>query len=225
MKPGISSTVEDYLKNLLLEQDRTDAPMVTSGTLAEAVGVTAGTATTMIKTLADAGLIHYEPRIGVRLTPEGEKLATNVIRRHRLIELMLVKVLKLDWSEVHTEAEVLEHAVSPRVLEKIDELLGHPTIDPHGDPIPTAAGQINGTPSYPLSEGAEGQQLTIVRVEDQHPDFLRFAEERGLTPGSTLTVTHVDPLADALTVRVDRPRGAPEFTLGNNAAARVLVRD
>jgi len=224
MKPAVSSTVEDYLKKLLLEEHRTDGRMVSSGVLAEAVGVTAGTATTMIKTLAEAGLIDYEPRVGVRLTPEGEKLAMNVLRRHRLIELLLVKVLKLDWSEVHTEAEVLEHAVSARVLEKIDELLGHPTIDPHGAPIPTATGQIMGTPSYPLSEASEDQRLTIVRVDGQEPDFLRYAEQRGLTPGTTLTVTSVDPMADAVSVHVGLSRGGEPITLGNAAASRVLVR-
>jgi len=223
MKPGISSTVEDYLKNLLLEQDRLGSAMVPPGVLAEAVGVTAGTATTMIKTLAEAGLLRYEPRVGVRLTPEGEKLAANVVRRHRLVELFLVQVLKLDWSEVHSEAEVLEHAVSPLVLEKLDELLGHPTIDPHGAPIPTPAGQIHGKPSYPLTEAAAGDDLSIVRVEGQDPAFLRFAEQRCLTPGTEIHVLMIDPAADPVSVRVHAAPQREAVTLGNAAARRVMV--
>jgi len=225
MAPGVSSTVEDYLKSLLLQQQRAAANgqnpggMISTGQLAEAVGVTAGTATTMIKTLAESGLIDYEPRVGVRLTHEGERLAMNVLRRHRLIELLLVEVLKLDWSEVGEEAEVLEHAVSPRVLEKIDDLLGHPTIDPHGDPIPTASGKLNGTPSYPLSEADAGQTVTIVRVEDQDAEFLRFAEQHGLLPNASVTLLEKSVPADAITVEVNGQREVLGFT----AAQRVLV--
>ena len=104
--------------------------------------VAAGTATAMVKTLADAGLVEYEPRGGVKLSAKGEKLALHVLRRHRLVELFLVEVLGLDWSEVDQEAEELEHAISDKVLEKIDALLKHPQVDPHGDPIPTAKGKI-----------------------------------------------------------------------------------
>src|SRR6476620_7329433 len=107
------------------------------GRLAAAMGVVPGTATTMVKTLADSGLVTYEPRSGTRLTAGGEKLALHVLRRHRLVEPFLVKTLGLDWSEVHEEAEELEHAISDKVLHRIDQLLGHPTTDPHGDPIPT----------------------------------------------------------------------------------------
>src|SRR5215471_11725921 len=132
-----SSTVENYLKQLYLEQQVTNNRLVSMGRLAALLNVVPGTATSMIKTLADSGLVSYEPRSGVRLTTGGEQLALHVLRRHRLVELFLVKVLGLDWSEVHAEAEELEHAISDKVLEKIDGLLGHPSADPHGDPIPT----------------------------------------------------------------------------------------
>src|SRR5580698_1593569 len=137
-----SSTVENYLKQLYLEQQAGADPLVPMGRLASAMGVVPGTATSMIKTLADSGLVDYEPRGGVKLTRGGEQLALHVLRRHRLVELFLVRVLKLDWSEVHAEAEELEHAISDKVLEKIDDLLGRPRADPHGDPIPTAKGQV-----------------------------------------------------------------------------------
>src|SRR5947207_9245964 len=108
------------------------------GRIAAAMGVVPGTATAMIKTLADSGLVTYEPRGGVRLTRGGEQLALHVVRRHRLVELFLVEHLGLDWSEVHDEAEQLEHAISDKVLARMDAVLGHPSTDPHGDPIPTA---------------------------------------------------------------------------------------
>src|SRR6476661_2815846 len=136
-----SSTVEDYLKSLYTQQ-RGGGDLVAMGALATAMNVAPGTATAMVKTLADAGLVDYEPRGGVRLSAKGEKLALHVLRRHRLVELFLVEVLGLDWSEVDQEAEELEHAISDKVLEKIDDVLGHPEVDPHGDPIPNPKGKI-----------------------------------------------------------------------------------
>src|SRR5271170_3940973 len=147
-----SSTVEDYLKQLYLEQLSSDADLVSTGRLASAMGVVPGTATSMVKALADSGLVSYEPRDGVRLTASGQQLALHVLRRHRLVELFLVKVLGLDWSVVHEEADELEHAISDRVLERIDELLGHPTTDPHGDPIPNTKGHVHEPRRLSLAE-------------------------------------------------------------------------
>src|SRR5215213_11884244 len=138
-----SITVENYVKQLYLEQQNTPQALVSMGALAAAMGVVPGTVTTMVKALADSGLVEYEPRGGVRLTRGGEQLALHVLRRHRLVELFLVKVLGLDWSEVHDEAEELEHAISDKVLDRIDKLLGHPSVDPHGDPIPSAKGKVS----------------------------------------------------------------------------------
>src|SRR2546421_11449826 len=139
-----SVTVENYLKQLYLEQQRAaDGELVAMGRVASAMGVVPGTATTMVKALADSGLVAYEPRGGVKLTRGGEQLALHVLRRHRLVELFLVKVLDLDWSEVHEEADNLEHAISDKVLEKIDGYLGRPSVDPHGDPIPVAKGKLS----------------------------------------------------------------------------------
>src|SRR5438552_8499677 len=138
-----SMTVEDYLKQLYLEERRDPDAMVPMGRLAAAMGVVPGTATAMVKALSDAKLVEYEPRGGVRLTGSGQQLALHVLRRHRLVELFLVKVLGLDWSVVHEEADNLEHAISDRVLERIDALLGHPKTDPHGDPIPSAKAHVD----------------------------------------------------------------------------------
>src|SRR5262250_2196203 len=139
-----SSTVENYLK--AIHQGQTALPsgerLVPMGQVASALGVTPGTATTMVKALAESGLADYEPYSGVRLSSAGERLAGLVVRRHRIVELFLVQVMGMSWAEVHEEAEQLEHAVSERLIERIDEMLGHPTHDPHGDPIPSAEGRL-----------------------------------------------------------------------------------
>jgi DtxR family Mn-dependent transcriptional regulator len=121
--------------------------MVPMGRLAGALGVVPGTATTMAKTMSDSGLVKYEPYAGVRLTPSGDRLAAMVVRRHRLIELFLVNVMGMSWSEVHDEAEHLEHAMSDRVIARIDEMLGHPAVDPHADPIPDACRRSTQAPA------------------------------------------------------------------------------
>src|SRR5215204_2494824 len=137
-----TSTVEDYLKHILLEQQHDPEKLVPMGQIAGALQVAPGTVTAMVKTLADGGLVAYEPYSGVRLTPSGRQLAAHVLRRHRLIELFLVQVMGMNWSEVHAEAEELEHAVSERLIQRMDEMLGYPSVDPHGDPIPNIHGHV-----------------------------------------------------------------------------------
>lgn len=217
-----SRTVENYLKQLYLTQQATAEKLVAMGKLAGAMGVVPGTATTMVKALSDSGLVTYEPRGGVRLTRAGEQLALHVLRRHRLVELFLVKVLGLDWSEVHAEAEELEHAVSDKVLERIDALLGHPSVDPHGDPIPPAKGrpQAAAVEQSSLVECEPGQSYRVARVVDQGPDFLQFLDRCGLVPGVTLTLEGREAMAEAIRVR---PRGGRSVTLGNAAAEKILV--
>jgi len=215
-----TSTVENYLKRLYLEQMGGDGQMVPMGRVAAAMGVVPGTATSMVKALADSGLAEYEPRGGVRLTHSGEQLALHVLRRHRLVELFLVKVLGLDWSVVHDEADMLEHAISDRVLERIDVLLGHPTADPHGDPIPTAKGHLHEPRRMSLVDCPLSEAQTVARVLDQDPEFLQFADRNGLVPGSSITVTRREPAAEA--VRIRNSRGE-EIPLGLAAAAKILV--
>ena len=137
-----TSTVEDYLKCILLEEQREPGTLVTMGQVAAALRVAPGTVTAMVKALADGGLLAYEPYSGVRLTDYGRQLAGHVLRRHRLVEQFLVKVMGMDWTEVHSEAELLEHAVSERLIARMDEMLGFPSVDPHGDTIPDARGVV-----------------------------------------------------------------------------------
>lgn len=215
-----SSTVEDYVKQIYLEQQLAPEELVSMGKLAMSMGVVPGTATSMIKTLADSGLVSYEPRSGVRLTTGGEQLALHVLRRHRLVELFLVKVLGLDWSDVHIEAEELEHAISDRVLEKIDDLLGRPAVDPHGDPIPTAKGDVRRSPAKSLSDCEIGRPMRIARIMDQEKSFLQFINRCGLPPGVTVTVETRDEIAQAVRVRTEKGEAT---TLGMSVASKILV--
>jgi DtxR family Mn-dependent transcriptional regulator len=215
-----SSTVENYLKQIYLEQQALGEGLVAMGRLAGAMAVTPGTATTMIKALAEANLVSYEPRTGVRLTKAGEQLALHVLRRHRLVELFLVKVLGLDWSEVHEEAEHLEHAISDKVIERIDAYLGHPAVDPHGDPIPTSKGKVSTLKHQSLAECELNRAVRIARIVDQEPAFLQFLHKSGLTPGVSLTVSGRDAQADHVVLKVAN-RGA--VSLGTGAAAKILV--
>src|SRR5262245_8498371 len=168
------------------------------GHLATALGVVPGTATTMVKALAESGLVHYEPYSGVRLTASGEKLASLVLRRHRLIELFLVKVLGMSWADVHDEAENLEHAVSEKLIDRIDEMLGRPDVDPHGDPIPTAQGKIARPDHDDLLNAPIGAPLVVTRIIDQDASFLRFVEQQGLMPGRSVEIRSRDAAADSV---------------------------
>jgi len=216
-----TSTVEDYLKQLYLEQQLAPGQLVSMGKLAIAMGVVPGTATTMVKALSDSGLVNYEPRGGVTLTRGGEQLALHVLRRHRLVELFLVKVLGLDWSEVHDEAETLEHAVSDKVLERIDALLERPSVDPHGDPIPPAKGRPQPVPRRDsLADCPPGRSYRVARIIDQEPPFLQFVERCRLAPGALVSVEGRDDAADSVRVK---PRGGETITLGSAAAAKILV--
>jgi DtxR family Mn-dependent transcriptional regulator len=158
------------------------------------MGVSPGTVTSMLKTLADGNLATYRPYEGVRLTSAGRALALRVIRRHRLIEHFLAHTLDLTWDEVHEEAEHMEHAVSDRLVDRIDQFLGYPKFDPHGDPIPTADGAIVERGAIPLAECDTGQEFRIVRVLEQSPEFLRELTESGIGIGVTgeVSATHAD---------------------------------
>ncbi len=214
-----SSTIEDYIKQIYAEQQAAPEGLVPMGKLAAAMDVVPGTATSMVKTLNGAGLVDYEPRLGVRLTREGQQLALQVLRRHRLVELFLVEILGLDWSHVHEEAESLEHAVSDRVLERIDALLNHPSVDPHGDPIPSSKGCVTHPRLQSLIDAPTNVRLRIARIADQAPAFLRFIDQAGLKPGATIAIRDRNTNADAITLIAD----TASVTLGTTAAAKILV--
>jgi DtxR family Mn-dependent transcriptional regulator len=217
-----SSTVENYLKAIyhgqsaLTEQNG----LVPMGSIASALGVTPGTATTMVKALSESGLAEYEPYSGVRLTAAGEKLAARVLRRHRLIELFLVRVMGMSWDEVHDEAEQLEHVVSERLIDRIDHMLGRPTRDPHGDPIPTPEGAIAARPLESLLTCPINTPLTVTRIADQDPAFLRFIEKNDLKPGQPIEVETRDTAADSVLLRGKDRR---TITIGARAASKLLV--
>lgn len=218
-----TTTAQNYLKELYQLQQRTaDNALVPLGRLAEALEVTPGTVTTMVKRFADDGLMRYTARRGARLTAKGQKVALGVLRRHRIVETFLVEHLGLDWSEVHQEAEVLEHAISEKVLDRLDALLGHPTTDPHGSPIPPANGKMRPIAMRPLSRCKAGQRVTVGRLLDTHAGFLKLAEKLGLMPDTKLHIVEVDDDADALTLQIGRRKPA---TLGLSAADKILVTD
>jgi DtxR family Mn-dependent transcriptional regulator len=216
-----SSTVENYLKAIYQGQVSlpVDQRLVPMGQVATALGVTPGTATTMVKALSESGLAEYEPYSGVRLTASGEKLAGLVLRRHRLVEAFLVQVIGMSWAEVHEDAEQLEHVVSDRLIDRIDEMLGRPTHDPHGDPIPSAAGEMTPTRLDNLLTCPLATPLKVTRISDQDPAFLRFIESNGLKPGEPVEVESRDDAADAVMLR----RKDRRITIGARAASKLLV--
>ncbi len=213
-----TETVENYLKAIrsLSEESPTGEATVTK--IAAMVGVTTGTATTMIKKLVLTKLAKAERYGGVTLTAKGTKAALDVLRRHRLIETFLVQTLKFDWSEVHEEAERLEHALSPRLLDRLDEFLGRPILDPHGDPIPDATGNMCGSQALPLSDFKPSDSATIVRIADQDAAFLRFIAESRLKPGTSVKIFSVNTHADSIEIQ---PAGGATITLSLSAAKKV----
>jgi DtxR family Mn-dependent transcriptional regulator len=221
-----SSTVENYLKAIFLgtgsAQPASPASLLPMGQLSAALGVAPGTATAMVKALAESGLVRYEPYAGVALTAAGEKLAALVVRRHRLIELFLVQVLGLGWDEVHDEAEHLEHVVSDRLIARIDEMLGRPAVDPHGDPIPDADGAVRAQTTHTLLTCPLATAVTVTRVLDQDKAFLQFIERHELKPGQSITVEARDGAADSVSIR---GAGAEAITIGTRAASKVLVAE
>ena len=216
-----TSTVEDYLKQILLAQERVAGELVPTGQIAAELKVAPGTATAMVKTLADSGLVEHQPYTGAGLTDSGRQLALHVLRRHRLVELFLVKVMGMDWSEVHGEAEQLEHVISDRLLERMDEMLGFPAVDPHGDPIPDARGVVADKQLASLLVCALNETVRIERVADQDPVFLRFLDSQGLTLGSALHVRSRVGAAETVTIEVNHGEG--QVSLSFAAAAKILV--
>jgi DtxR family transcriptional regulator, Mn-dependent transcriptional regulator len=233
-----SETVENYLKAIYAlaaeavpagakkgEAGKGEAGL---GKLAAVLGVTAGTATTMVRKLAVDRLVKYERYGGVRLTAKGTSIAVDVLRRHRLIETFLVQTLGFDWSEVHEEAERLEHAVSPKLLARLEDFLGRPRVDPHGDPIPTATGAMQRATGVTMAAAAVAGGAShkkrgtyrILRVSDQNAEFLKFIADRGLKPGTRGIRLAVDADAGLVTVRVE---GGGDIALSLGVAGRIVV--
>lgn len=216
-----TSTVEDYLKTILVLEERLgEGELVNMGQIAAALAVAPGTVTAMVKALERSDDLVYEPYSGVRLTDKGRRQALFVLRRHRLIELFLVETLGLDWSEVHEEAERLEHAMSDKLVDRIDALLGFPRTDPHGDPIPDLRGELHSAELISLADCPAGRSARIARVSDQDEAFLKFAERHGLKPGAEIAVRGRDRVADSVTLLAGN---GTEVTIGGEAAAKLWI--
>jgi len=200
-----------------LERDKREVPM---GLISEALRVTPGTATSMVKNLEKEGWLFYKSRKGVKLTRSGRKLGMNILRRHRLLETFLVETLGLDWSEIHDEAEELEHAISEKVLERLDEFLGKPRHDPHGHPIPTKGGIIQRHKNRSLLDCKEGMSVTIDSIDDQEKNFLKFARSKHLVPGSNIKILSREEVANAMELKIGKRN---PFSIGFQAAQKILV--
>ncbi|MAT15414.1 MAG: DtxR family iron (metal) dependent repressor [Planctomyces sp.] len=202
----LSLAVENYLKAVLQIGTRTGNEWVSTGSLAEELSLSPGTVTSMLKTLDESktdDFVEYKPYEGVRLTEEGRRTALLMLRRHRLIELFLVHTLDLTWDQVHEEAENMEHAVSDFLVDRIDEFLGHPEADPHGDPIPTAEGQLRGeqVEAVSLASLVTGARFRLHRVMNQSTEFLRYLTKSGISLGIEGEVLEANPEAGIISCR------------------------
>ncbi|HVL82152.1 MAG TPA: metal-dependent transcriptional regulator [Actinomycetota bacterium] len=211
-----SEAVQDYLKTIYVLAE--DGSVATTGEIADRLRVSPASVSAMVRRLAGRGLVRHERHRGVTLTPEGETAALDVIRHHRLLETYLHEALGVPWDEVHAEAEVLEHAISDRLIERIAAALGNPTHDPHGDPIPPRRGKHVERAFTGLNEAGPGR-VRVERVSDRDPDALRYLGDLGIVPGVALDVVEQAPFGGPVWVRAGRRKHA----LGRRLAAAVKV--
>ena len=216
----LSAKMEDYLK-AIYERSVDEGEPVSTSSIAEHLDVTPPTVTSMMEKLAERDLIEREKYRGVELTPEGETVALEIIRHHRLIETYLAEHLDYDWTEVHDEAERLEHHISEDFERRVAEKLDDPDVDPHGDPIPSDSLEpLSRRDGHRLGEQAEGETVVVERVRDRDPDELAYLQEVGITPGTRLTVTEVAPIG-MVTVSL---RGGESVSIPDTVADAIRVR-
>jgi DtxR family Mn-dependent transcriptional regulator len=216
---GGTEAIEDYAKAIHALASRAPGPVGTSA-LAERLGVSPGTVTAMLKRMATLGLVVHEPYHGAELTEEGERVALEVIRHHRLLESYLAEHLGMPWDRVHDEAEVLEHYISEELEERIATALGDPERDPHGDPIPDRALSVVDAPGVPLSGLEPGRAGVFSRVSDGRPEMLRFLDVHSIRPGVELQVVRREPFGGGLVVRA---AAGVECSIGPELAERMLI--
>ena len=217
----LSQAIEDYLKFIYkLQNSGNSEQRVTTSVIAERLGVAAASATNMIKKLAEMHLLVHAPYQGVELTSAGEKIALETIRHHRLIELYLAQALGYSWDQIDAEADRLEHAISEEFEDRIDKVLGYPTVGAHGEPIPTKQGQIEDLEYARLSDLAIGQPAVIRRVSDRNPEMLRYMERLGLQLGTRVEVREKAPFSGPLQVQIDADK---EESLGLEVAHNIFV--
>ena len=216
----LTESIEDYLVAIYRLSHSQKNDRVTTSAIAQALGVSAPSVTSMTqKKLTDLGLVEYERHRGVMLTPLGERIALQILRHHRIVELYLSETLGLPWDQVHDEANRLEHAMSPMLIERMAAMLGDPVVDPHGDPIPSVDGIIVRPGLIPLYDISPGQTVSVHRIGDQSPEVLRYLSEIGLVPGASVKVLAHAPLSGPLTVRI----GESQQVLGRDLAHVILV--
>ena len=210
--------VEDYAKAIFSLESRSTEPVSTNA-LAERLGITPGSVSAMLKRLCELGVIAHEPYRGVRLTADGRRIALEVIRHHRLIESFLAEALGMPWDRVHAEAEVLEHVLSEDLEELIAAKLGNPTVDPHGDPIPSADLELQEPSTQRMETLEPGDAGLFVRVSDSDPEMLRYLAERGISPGERFAVRDRQPFGGPLFVVF----GEREHAIGGKLAGAMRV--
>ncbi len=216
---GLSYVEENYLKAILKLSGAPEG-LVSTNAIAARLSTTAASVTDMLKKLSEKDLIHYTRYKGAALTPEGQRIATGLVRKHRLWEVFLVESLGMTWDEVHDIAEQLEHIQSDRLIESLDAFLGHPKFDPHGDPIPNAEGKYSVRAQVPLSSLTEGQEGTVIGVREDETAFLRHLNEKGLTPGRTVRVLTKDTYDNTLRLLTD----GRELNLSGKAAKNIMIK-
>lgn len=214
---ALSASIEDYIKCIYYIESDGERP--STKRIAQRLGVKMASVTGMVKHLAAEGYLKHKPYYGVLLTDAGRHAALSTLRRHRLVELFLVKTLGLGWDEVDAHADALEHAVSDALIERIYEFLGRPDVDPHGSPIPTRDGQIQHLGHSPLLDAAVATTCRIEQVQDEDAEFLRYLTRSGLRIGTRVTVLERAPYDGPVTLRVGRRK----VVLGTEACRRVLV--
>lgn len=214
---SLSQSVEDYLKAIYVLQ--TEGKGASTNNIAEALSVSSASVTNMLKKLSKLKLINHKSYRGAELTKAGEKIALEVIRHHRLLELYLKEVMGYSWDEVHDEAENLEHHISEQFEDKIAELLNHPTHDPHGDPIPTKDGVVPEMASLAITDAELNEPYLIGRVKDQDPELLRYLEKTGIIPGVKLKVIEKAPFNGPVKILLE----GKETTIGNGVAKDVYL--
>jgi DtxR family Mn-dependent transcriptional regulator len=219
--PPLTRSVEDYLKTIYHLSSQ--GGFASTSDIAAMLAVAPPSVSGMVKRLSETGLIEHVPYRGVQLTNQGRRAALKMIRRHRILELYLTQQLDYDWDGVHAEAEQLEHAVSDDLIERMARALGHPQYDPHGDPIPTAAGEIEEAELLPLADAPVGTKLELRQVGTQEPARLRYFAEQGLTPGVLLSVTDRQPFNGPTTIAFV-PSGDPRV-VGRELAQLLLCRE
>jgi len=217
----LSSVAQDYLKIMWTVQEWS-GDKISTKLLAEKLGVSASTVSEAVRRLADQGLVDHERYGAISLTDEGRQAAVAMVRRHRLIETFLVRELDYGWDEVHDEAEILEHAVSERMVAAIDAKLGHPERDPHGDPIPSPDGTIPSPPARALSEFRDGDHGRVARISDSDPAMLRYFDEVGIALDTDITVLERRDFAGTISIRLGRT-GGPTIDLGHPAAEAIWL--